>query len=41
MSPIFSYPAVYWSARVLAIVAMLGGAWLMMLMLARFFRPST
>lgn len=40
MGQVFSHPAVYWVARVMAMVVMLGGTWLTMLMLARFFRPS-
>jgi hypothetical protein len=39
MSQILSYPAVYWSVRILVILASLGIAWVMLLVLARFFRP--
>jgi hypothetical protein len=40
MSHIFTYPGVYWIARVMAMVVMLGGTWLIILVLARFFRPK-
>ena len=40
MTYVFTYPGVYWSARLLAIVFMAGATWLTVLMLARFFRPK-
>jgi hypothetical protein len=40
MGQVFGYPAVYWSARFLLIVGMAGTGWLLVLLLARFFRPK-
>jgi hypothetical protein len=40
MGQVFGYPGVYWSARFLLIVGMVGIGWLLMLLLARFFRPK-
>jgi hypothetical protein len=40
MSHLLSYPSVYWTARLLATVSMAGVTWLLLLMMARFFRPK-
>lgn len=40
MNDVFGYPGVYWSARILLMVGALATAWMLLLMLARFFRPK-
>jgi len=40
MNLIFGYPAVYWSVRIFVMLVTASAGWMVLLMLARFFRPK-
>ncbi|HET7232974.1 MAG TPA: hypothetical protein VFJ16_23395 [Longimicrobium sp.] len=40
MNHVLGYPGVYWSARIFVMLVMAITAWIVLLMLARFFRPK-
>ena len=40
MDRIFGWPPVYWTARILLVIVMGGGAWILFVLFARFLRPK-